>query len=436
MTSMLEDWRDLGTLERVAAAVRGGELDPVGLTERALRRAEQTAALNAVVHLDPDGARAVAAGHDRRGPLAGIPVLVKEIVEVEGWPFRCGSAAFVDRVGTRDAEVVRRLRAAGAVLLGLSHSHEFAYGPTGTSNRVGPCRNPHDPERMSGGSSAGAGAAVAAGVVPLAIGTDTAGSVRIPAALCGVVGAKPARGTLPACGVFPLAQSLDHLGVLTGSVADAAYALEVLAGRGAGPGAAGDAPRLGVVANPEYRDWQQDVGRAWTAALDRLRAAGARLEEVTLPDWTAMTATAVDLQGPEATAVHLGRDTSRYQPDVQRRLSSAAKIPAWRYVRARADAATLTTTVTELLAGLDAVVLPAVPITAPGVEADEIAGPDGPTRVRERLLRNTRLANVTGHPAWSVPLPSPGLPVGLQLLAADDGQAAAAARWIERAFTR
>src|SRR5689334_2941016 len=184
--SVSSPWSDgsVRTLEETAAGVRNGSLDPVELVEGALARAADAAELNAVVHLDVEGARKTAAAHDRTGALAGVPVLVKEIVEVEGLPYRCGSAS-MDDVGRKDAEVVRRLRAAGAIIIGLSHTHEFAYGCTGTSNRVGPCRNPHDLSRMTGGSSSGSAAAVAAGVVPLAIGTDTAGSVRIPAALCG-----------------------------------------------------------------------------------------------------------------------------------------------------------------------------------------------------------------------------------------------------------
>jgi Asp-tRNA(Asn)/Glu-tRNA(Gln) amidotransferase A subunit family amidase len=428
MTRRLGDWHDLGTLERIAAAVRAGDLDPVDLTSRALRRAAESADLNAVVHLDAEGAMAAAADHDRRGPLAGIPVLVKEIVEVEGWPFRCGSASFEDRVGVRDAEIVRRLRAAGAVLVGLSHSHEFAYGPTGTSNRIGPCRNPHDPDRMTGGSSAGAAAAVAAGVVPLAIGTDTAGSVRIPAALCGVVGAKPAGSTLPTCGVFPLSQTLDTVGVLTRSVADAAYALEVLSEQSLSAAATGV---FGVAVNPECEPFEPEVGRAWSAALDRLLAAGARLEDVALPDWATMAATATGLQAPEAVAIHQGRDMSAYQPDVRERLRAAAEVPAWRYVKARAAAVELGATVSDLLADLDAVLSPTVPIVAPPLDATHV----GTVQVRDHLLRITRPANLTGHPAWSVPVPAAGLPVGLQILATDNARAAAAARWIEQALT-
>lgn len=401
------------SLEGIAAAVRAGELDPVELVEQALQRATDAAKLNAIVHLDADGARE-AARQTPHGPLAGVPVLVKEIIEVEGLPYRCGSAS-MHEVATRDAEVVRRLRGAGAVIIGLSHSHEFAYGCTGTSNRVGPCRNPHDLSRMTGGSSAGAGAAVAAGVVPLAIGTDTAGSVRTPAALCGVVGYKPARDTLPVDGVFPLAQSLDHVGVLTRTVADAIYATSALSDEPAAPAAG--TPRLGVAANPEYRDYDPEVGEVWSRAIGRLETV-----EVELPDWAATLRVGLDLQGPEAVANHIGRSTEEYQPDVQLRLREAAEVPAWRYVKARAEAADLTAQLGELLDQVDAVLLPTVPIVAPLIDAVD---------VRARLLRNVRLANIAGFPAFSIPLPTTGLPVGLQLIARDNQKAGAVAAWIE-----
>jgi aspartyl-tRNA(Asn)/glutamyl-tRNA(Gln) amidotransferase subunit A len=402
------------SLEATAAAVRAGELDPVDLVEQALQRAADAAHLNAIVHLDVEGARATAATHSRTGALAGIPVLVKEIIEVEGLPYRCGSAS-MEGPATKDADVVRRLRAAGAVIIGLSHSHEFAYGCTGTSNRTGPCLNPHDLSRMTGGSSSGAAAAVAAGVVPLAIGTDTAGSVRTPAALCGVVGYKPTRDTLSADGVFPLAQSLDVVGVLTNSVADAVYAIAALsqADRSVDIGR----PRLGVPGNSEYREYDAEVSAAWEQVIRRLPTV-----EVELPDWATTLRTGIDLQGPEAVANHVGRSTEFYQPDVQQRLREAAEVPAWRYVQARASAADLARQLSELLAQVDAVVLPTVPIVAPLLDAAD---------VRATLMRHIRLANIADVPAITIPLKTAGLPVGLQVIARDNQKAGAVALWIE-----
>lgn len=415
-----------------AARVRAGELDPVRLVEQALAVAQNASVLNAVVHLDADAAVDAArlVARDRRGALAGIPILVKEIIEVAGLPFRCGSTVFADRLGERDAEVVRRAGAEGAIVIGLAHSHEFAYGCTGTSNRVGPCRNPADLSRIAGGSSGGSAAAVAAGIVALALGTDTSGSVRLPAALCGVVGAKPGRGTLPLDGVFPLATSLDHVGVFTRSVADADYAVGVLSGFGPGDD---DLPRwfprIGVVSNPEARDCAPEVHRAFDAVLAAVFAAGAPLVDVELPDWTAINAAVIDTQGPEAAAVHadlFGSRAGDYQPDVRDKLRAAARIPGWRYVRARSDAVAARDAVTRCLSSCDALVLPTTPIVAPALTADEIS-------VRDLLLRNTRFASLTGHAAISIPMPSTaGLPVGLQVVAGDNRRAFMVARWLEQ----
>ncbi|HEY4570852.1 MAG TPA: amidase [Kribbella sp.] len=412
------------SLEEIAAGVRAGSLNPAELVEDALARAADAAALNAVVHLDVEGARKAAAAHDRSGALAGVPVLVKEIIEVEGLPHRCGSAS-LDEVGRQDAEVVRRLRAAGAIVVGLSHTHEFAYGCTGTSNRAGPCRNPHDVSRMTGGSSSGSAAAVAAGVVPLAIGTDTAGSVRIPAALCGVVGFKPSYNTLPADRVFPLSQSLDHVGVLTRSAADATYALAALAGVVAQARTA--TPRLGIVTNPEYLDVTPEVGSAWSALLERLR--DAHLVDVRLPDWARSFSTAANLQGPEAVANHRGRSQDLYQPDVRQRLLEASQVQPADYERAKTEAVAITAELDAVLADVDAILTPTVLTTAPLITAADTA--DGGLGVRKQLLNNTRLANLTRHAAVSLPIPTPGLPVGLQIIAISNEQAAGIARWIE-----
>jgi aspartyl-tRNA(Asn)/glutamyl-tRNA(Gln) amidotransferase subunit A len=423
--SVSSPWSDgsVRTLEEIAAGVRGGLLDPGELVEDALARAGDVAGLNAVVHLDAEGARKAAASHGRTGALAGVPVLVKEIVEVEGLPYRCGSSS-MDEVGRKDAEVVRRLRAAGAIVIGLSHTHEYAYGCTGTSNRVGPCRNPHDPLRMTGGSSSGSAAAVAAGVVPLAIGTDTAGSVRIPAALCGVVGFKPTYNTIPCDGVFPLSQSLDHVGVLTRTAADAAYALAALSDL-----APLDLPepRLGVAINPEYLQLTPEVQTAWSAALASLD-----LVEVQLPDWADSFSTGANLQGPEAVANHRGRARDSYQPDVRQRLVEASQVQPADYERAKEDAVRITAELDAVLSRVDAVLTPTVLTTAPLITAADTT--DGGLEVRKQLLNNTRLANLTRHAAVSLPLPTDGLPVGLQIIAASNEKAAAVACWLSDRF--
>lgn len=414
---MVSGWDPIHTM---AAGVRAGDIDPVELTERAIARAKEAADLNAVVYLDELGARDAAATQ-KNGPLAGIPVLVKEIIAVDGWPFTCGSAVFDGRVADADAEVVRRLRAAGAVIIGLSHSHEFAYGCTGASNVTGPCRNPHDPARITGGSSSGSAAAVAAEIVPLAIGTDTAGSVRIPAALCGVVGAVPARGTLPADGVFPLSTSLDRVGVLAGSVSDARYAVSVLSG--ADIATQERAPTLGALTGLDG----PEVAEAYRSGLTALEKAGATVREVECPQWTLLAEAAFDIQGPEAAAAHAEVPGDDYQPDVQERLRVAAEAPGWRYVRARHNQVTLAKELGTLLSTVDAIILPTAPVVAPPITDDIDLQPE----IRNLLIRNNRPVNVTGFPMISVPIPAPGLPVAIQVIATDNDRAFATAEWLE-----
>lgn len=424
------------SLAEIADGVRTGTLDPVLLTEQALQRAAEVAELNAVVHVDVEGARTAAAAlaHDERrrsGPLAGVPILVKEIIEVDGLPFRCGSTLFADRLGQRDAAVLTRARAAGAIIIGLAHTHEFAFGSTGNSNRIGPARNPYDPTRMTGGSSSGSASAVATGIVPLAIGTDTTGSVRLPAALCGVVGAKPARGTISRDGVFPLSGSLDHVGVLTRTVADAERAVRALAEPTVPYGVVGpiDRPlRLGIPSNPEPLRCEPVILAAFAELLEALRRSGAEVVDVTLPDWARMVDAVRDTQNPEAAAIHLGSYPERageYQPDVAAKLRTAREVPAWRYVRAREEAAWAEAALTATLADLDGVLLPTSRTTAPPLQRNEV-------EVRDEMLGNTRPASLTGHPAISLPIPAEStLPVGVQVVAADNATMFATAARVE-----
>jgi Asp-tRNA(Asn)/Glu-tRNA(Gln) amidotransferase A subunit family amidase len=421
-------------IEATVTGVLAGDIDPVELTERALARAAEVTGLNAIVHLDPEGAR-TAAARVHRGSLAGIPLLVKEIMPVKGMPFRCGSGVLPGDVSAADADVVRRARAEGAVIIGLAHSHEFAYGCTGASNVAGPCRNPHDPARMTGGSSSGSAAAVAAGVVPLALGTDTAGSVRIPAAFCGVVGALPQRGTLPADGVFPLSRTLDRVGVLTTSVADARYAVAAISGAADLAREPVANPTLGTVADPDLLDCAPEVSDAYAHALEVFAEAGATLVEVQPPSWRHLAEIAYDLQGPEAAAQHHGLgNIEDYQPDVQRRLRAAAEVPGWRYVRARYHIEGAELDLGYTLSTVDAMILPTVPILAPPLDDRQAEVASGWVSIRELVLRNNRPLNVTGYPALSVPIPSPSrLPVGLQLIATGNRKAFDVAEWVERA---
>jgi 2-dehydropantoate 2-reductase len=369
--------------------------------------------LNAVVSV---------AGAPRRsaaGPLSGRPVAVKDIIAVEGLPTRCGSPSTSNAPAAEDAPLVGRLRAAGAEVFATAQCLEFAAGFA--NPRVGDTRNPRDPAQTSGGSSGGSAAVVAAGVCDLAIGTDTGGSIRIPAAYCGVVGLKPTYGLVPTDGVFPLSPSLDHAGTLTATAADSIALLQAIAGPLPAPPAAG-VPVLGVLsaqlADPSVTP---EVREAVRTALDRLAAAGWQLREVK-PPWLeepqrweeALTA----IVAREAVSSHAGRDTSQDAEGTRALLSFGATVTPEQYASARAAQAELSAAVEETLAGVDALAGPTVGYCAPEQDPPFGVGEDSAEG------RFTGPYNLTGHPAVSIPVPTPGLPVGLQLAGRRDGDLA------------
>jgi aspartyl-tRNA(Asn)/glutamyl-tRNA(Gln) amidotransferase subunit A len=420
------------SLASIAVQLRAGGTDPVELARRSLAAIEASQpTINAFVTVDHDGALAaaerardeLARGTDR-GPLHGVPVAVKDIVDTAGLVTTMGSRHFAGHVPDADAEVVTRLRAAGAVIVGKTTTHEFAYGPTGDRAANGPCANPHDPRRMAGGSSAGSAAAVAAGLVPLAIGTDTGGSVRIPAALCGVAGIRPSPLRVPDRGVFPLSWSLDSVGVLAGDVAATATGWAVLSGvRSTVDSPAPDALRVGLADGFDQLD--PAVRSGLTRLVNQLARAGARLTHVTVPDVEELRWLYRTIQSAEAVSIHHDRMMTAaelFDPEVLQRLRTADQIPAREYARALRRFGEVRATAGRLLDGVDVLLLPTVPVLAPPLGARDADIGGGWTSPRDALLAYTSPFSTLGLPAMSIPVPAPGaLPVGVQLVGAPGG---------------
>ena len=402
-----------------------GRRSSVELVEEALGRIDALdGRLGAFVAVLADEARAEAAARDAeaaagrvRGPLHGRPVAVKDLIDVAGVVTGAGSPKLAGNRAERDAPVVGRLREAGMVIVGKTRTHEFAYGVL-TPGTV----NPWDPERIAGGSSGGSGAAVAAGLVDFAVGSDTAGSIRIPAACCGVVGVKPTYGAVPTGGVVPLSWSNDHVGPIAGSVADAGLLLEVLSGTPAGAGAAPPAPlRLGRLVGDELAM----VDPAVTGVVDRccreLAGAGARIDEAELPLRTARSAVATMVL-PELAAAHaaLLADTGEqgYGERILKAIRRGQQALAVEYVAGVRYRDRFAALVEGLLADRDALVLPTIPVVAPRTGSKVLELGDGRQMgVQEALTALPGAFNCSGSPVVSLPVGRVGgLPVGLSLV--------------------
>nr|WP_241258924.1 amidase [Rhodococcus aetherivorans] len=355
------------------------------------------------------------------GPLHGVAVAVKDNIDVAGMPTRCGSNVLADAPpAARDARIVERLREAGAVVVAKTHLHEFAYGPSGLVNASGPARHPHDPTRITGGSSSGSAALVAKGIVPLALGTDTGCSVRTPAALCGVVGLKPTRGALPVDGVFPLSTTFDHVGLLARDVLDAGLAW------GALPGIAHLRTPVSGLRVGRLRGGLWDVpDAAFESALDdacrTLAHLGAEVRDVTLPETDDLLAVYPVVTGSEAYETHqrwFENDPDLYQPATAALLAAQRDRPATDYVRAVRTAARLRRDVLRRLRrddGLDALITVTTPLRSAALDSD-------PAALRGPLLQMCIPFSVLGVPAVSVPAPGGGdFPIGVQVIGLTTG---------------
>jgi len=423
------------TIEELAPFVASGRVSSEDLTRACLAEIEaHDQALRAFITVTADAALADARTLDAeaaagrvRGPLHGIPVSLKDLIDQRGVPTTAASHVRDGHVAAEDAPVTARLRAAGAVLIGKTNLHEFAFGTTSDETAFGAVRNPHDQTRSPGGSSGGSAVAIATGMCVASIGTDTGGSVRIPAAACGAVGLKPSRGEVPCDGVVPLSASLDHVGPLARSVADAWLLYLVL--RGDGAAARWPLParrpvqglRLGIPRAYFFDVLDDEVRQRFAASLAWLRQAGARTSDVAIPHAPSVPAVYAHLSLPEAAAYHAASIAShpeRYTPNVRLRIESGRYALAEDHVRARQAAGVLRIEVDAALAGCDALVLPTLPIPAPPIGAATVEAGGAPRPVRQMTLRLTQLFNVTGHPAISIPAgqTDAGLPCGFQVV--------------------
>ncbi len=425
----------LPTIATTAARLRAGDLTATALVEEALDGiARENPRLNAFITVTTDLARADAAAADAdlrtgvdRGPLHGIPISVKDLIDVAGYPTTAASRVRQFDVAGADAPVVARLREAGAVIVGKTNLHEFALGPTSEDSAYGPPRHPLDPMRLPGGSSGGSAAAVATGLGFASVGTDTGCSVRIPAALCGLVGLKPRFGDVPTEGVVALSRSLDHVGPLARSVADARLLYLVMAGRPALDDAlTPDLASLsaGLVTAGFVERLAEDVRGPFEAALDRLRAGGLAIAAAPLGVLDDAAAAYLPMCLAEAAALHaatLETQGADYTPAVRARLEAGRYVAAEDYARATQAQAVMRQAVDRALGRADVLLLPTSPVTAPLFGTTTIRFGDVEESTRNALLRLCQPFNLTRHPAITLPVPTPpgSLPVGLQLVASD-----------------
>jgi aspartyl-tRNA(Asn)/glutamyl-tRNA(Gln) amidotransferase subunit A len=428
------------TLSAAAAEIRAGRLSPVELTDSVLDRIEATQdTLNAFACVTADLARNAADAATReidagryRGPLHGIPLGVKDLYDTAGVPSTSSSKVRASHVPDTDAVAVERLLTAGMVMVGKTHTHEFAYGVITPMTR-----NPWDPRHITGGSSGGSAAAVASGACMVGLGSDTAGSIRIPASLCGTVGFKPSYGRVSRRGVASLAWSLDHVGPLTRQVRDCALVLNTIAGCDRLDPACVDVPvpdytagldegiaglRIGVPINYFFDHVRDDVAAAVRHAIGVLQDLGAQVREVTVPYADAVVAAEFGILLPEASAYHqewLRDKADLYDPDVRLFLEVGEFVLATDYIKALRVRTLIQQGWAVMFDDIDVLVTPCTPLAAPMVGTADIVWPDGMAEmIVAALPRLTVPGNVTGLPALSMPVgfDGAGLPLGMQVM--------------------
>jgi len=428
---------DLATIAELSQRIRRKEISPVSIVGECLTTIEKlNPQLNAFITVMAESALAEAHAAEEeitrgawRGPLHGIPIAIKDLIDTAGVRTTSASALHKDRIPTEDATVVRKLREAGAVIVGKNNLHEFAYGGSSMVSHFGEVHNPWNLERIAGGSSGGSAACVPAGMACAAIGTDTAGSIREPAALCGCVGLKPTYGRVSCLGVIPLSASLDHIGPLAANVDDAALVLQAIAGYDPLEINSAELPvhdyvgvlkegakklRVGVPRRHFFDDLDPEVSSAIEHALMRISTLVADVKDVSLDVPTDRT-----VQAAESYAYHsenMAKNPGLYQPETLRRLHTGEKVTAAEYIERRRELEWSRRNIRNSFADIDLLVTPTIPMPAPSI-AELKANPDALRPAELKLLRNTRPFNVWGLPTISLPcgFTQSGLPIGLQV---------------------
>jgi len=378
-----------------------------------------------------------------RGPLHGIPIGIKDLIYTKGIRTTMGSKVYANFVPQYDATVVERIRRAGGVIIGKLNTHEFAYGPTGDRSYFGPVKNPHDYTKMSGGSSSGAGAAVASELCYGAIGTDTGGSIRIPSAACGVVGMKPTFGRVSKHGVFPLSFSLDHIGPMTRTVRDNATLLTFLAGydhkdsstvrraredfsRNLEKSLRGK--RIGLPTSYYFEGLSSEVSGHIQGAIEIFRTLGAEIHPVDLPDPMQYWLAQQTIQKSEVYAIHeitIAEHGNDIDPEVRDRIIASANVKGHEYVKAQQLRDQMKIDFARVFTETDVLLTPTIPILPPAIGQREVEVDGTTANVRSELLRLTAPTNFTGNPSLSIPcaISKSGLPVGMQLIGRWFGEA-------------
>ncbi len=440
------------TLAQAAGLVEKGEVSPVELTEACLKRiAALDGQLNGYITLLAEEALTKAKQAEKevktayKGPLHGIPIALKDLFNLAGVRVTAGSGLMLDNIPDWDATAVARLKAAGAVILGTTNTHEWALGPTNEESHFGPSRNPWDAKKIPGGSSGGSAVAVATGMAYMAMGTDAGGSISIPSAMCGSVGLKPTNGRVSLYGMLPISFNLDHPGPMTRSVLDAAITMDCLTGPDPldpCPGRLSDpathyatikdlknlsGKTVGVPANFFFDKTSPEIAKLVRAAIDAIKELGAAVKEIHIPDLATVPATTATIMFCEAAYAHQERflqHADQYTPGVKQRIEKGLKITALDYINALKERERVKASWAKTMEGIDAVAVPTTPVTAYDIGTWQLEINGQTEDARTMCGYHTRLANLTGVPALSVPcgFTAEGLPAGLMLLGRYKGE--------------